>query len=70
MTLNMNNELNARFHRNAVIELVKEFKDVGDKMQNMLDLPYWGDTEENEYDKLKANHQSVLNRLKMAGMFL
>ncbi len=70
MTLNMNNELNARFHRSAVIELVNEFKDVGDLMRNMRDLPSWDTTEENEYDKLKAKHQSVLNRLKLAGMFL
>lgn len=68
--MNMNNELNARFHRTAVIDMFSEFKDVGCKMRNMLDLPAWTATEENEYDKLKVKHKSVLNRLKLAGMFL
>lgn len=70
MTLNMNNELHARFHRSAVIDLFAEFKDVGGKIRGMLDLPSWDLNDENKYDKLKAKHQSVLNRLKLAGMFI
>lgn len=68
--MNMNNELNAKFHRSAVIDMFAEFSRIADEMQKMLDLPFWYTEEEKQYDKLKDKRHAVVVRLKTAGMYL
>ena len=71
MTLNMNNELNARSHRTAVIDMFAELKVVGAEIDFMLwDTLQWGASEESRFDKLKDKRHSLVNQLKRAGMFL
>ena len=71
MTLNMNNELNASFHRTAVIDMFAELKVVGAEIDFMLcEILQWGASEERRFDKLKDKRHSLANRLKRAGMFL
>lgn len=71
MTLNMNNELNARFHRNAVIDMFSQLKAVGAEIDFMLwETLQWGASEESRFDKLKDKRHSLVNQLKRAGMFL
>lgn len=69
--MNMNNELNARFHRSAVIDMFKELKSVGKEIDFMLhETLQWGASEEKRFDKLKDKRHSLILRLKYAGMFL
>lgn len=68
--MNMNNELNARFHRTAVIDMFAKFKEVADEMKAMLELPLWYTEEERKYDRLKDERHSLVVQLKRAGMFL
>ena len=71
MTLNMNNELNARSHRTAVIDMFAELKVVGAEIDFMLwETLQWGASEESRFDKLKDKRHSLVNQLKRAGMFL
>lgn len=67
---NHNNELNARFHRNAVRDTIAEFKSIGDEMQMMLDMPTWRRINEEQYDILKGRRDRIVESLKYQGMFL
>lgn len=67
---NHNNELNARAHRNAVAENMTELRKVGAHMQHMLDMPSWSIDDEEFYDELLYKRDSLVERLKLAGMFL
>lgn len=69
--MNMNNELNARFHRSAVIDMFKELKSVGTEIDFLLhETLQWGASEERRFDKLKDKRHSLVAQLKYAGMFL
>lgn len=67
---NHNNELNARAHRNAVAENMAELRKVGSHMQHMLDMASWSMDDEEFYDELLYKRDSLVERLKLAGMFL
>jgi len=67
---NHNNELNARFHRNAVRETFHDLKVVCDEMKAMLDLPFWSSDEEGFYDELMHKRDRTIEKIKLQGMFL
>ena len=69
--MNMNNELNARFHRSAVIDMFDKLKEVGAEIDFLLhETLQWGASEEKRFDKLKDQRHSLVNQLKRAGMFI
>lgn len=67
---NHNNELNARFHRNAVRDTIGMFKTVCDEMDVMLALPHWEPIHESMYDDLAKEKAEVICMLKIQGAFL
>ena len=67
---NHNNELNAAAHRRAVDQNFHALKVVCDEMKAMLDLPSWDLQLEDYYDGLRVKRDDIINRLRMAGMFL
>lgn len=67
---NHNNELNAAAHRCAVEQNFNALKVVCDEMNAMLDLPSWDAQLEDYYDGLRVKRDDIINRLRLAGMFL
>ncbi len=67
---NQNNPLNAAFHRRAVEQHFHALKVVCNEMNLMLDLPSWDAQLEDYYDGLRAKRDGIINRLRLAGMFL
>lgn len=67
---NHNNELNAAAHRRAVEKNFHALKVVCDEMKAMLDLPSWDLQLEDYYDSLRVKRDDIINRLRLAGMFL
>lgn len=67
---NHNNELNAAAHRRAVEQSFHALKVVCDEMKAMLDLPSWDLQLEDYYDSLRVKRDDIINRLRLAGMFL
>lgn len=67
---NHNNELNARFHRNAVRQTFHELNVVCNEMNAMLDLPCWSSVEEEFYDELLSKRNRAIDKLKLQGMYL
>ena len=67
---NHNNELNAAAHRLAVEQNFNALKVVCDEMKAMLDLPSWDAQLEDYYDDLRAKRDGIINRLRLAGMFM
>lgn len=67
---NHNNELNARFHRNATAQDMHALRVIGNEMQAMLDLSEWDPIHESRYDELNDERAKVIARLKLSGMFL
>lgn len=64
------NPLNAAFHRRAVEQHFHALKVVCNEMNLMLDLPSWDAQLEDYYDGLRAKRDGIINRLRLAGMFL
>lgn len=67
---NHNNELNARFHREAVRKTMAEFVAIGEEMREMLNMPTWHRINEEQYDILKDRNDLLIESLKYQGMFL
>lgn len=67
---NHNNELNARFHRNAVAENIHALKVVCDEMNDLLVLSEWDEKVESYYDELSSRRGVIINKLKLCGMYL
>lgn len=67
---NHNNELNAAAHRRAVEQNFHALKVVCDEMKAMLDLSSWDLQLEDYYDGLRVKRDDIINRLRLAGMFL
>lgn len=67
---NHNNELNAVAHRRAVEQNFHALKVVCDEMKAMLDLLSWDAQLEDYYDGLRVKRDDIINRLRLAGMFL
>lgn len=67
---NHNNSLNAAFHRRAVEQHFHDLKVVCNEMNAMLDLSSWDQQLEGYYDFLRAKRDGIINRLRLAGMFL
>ncbi|AEX26763.1 hypothetical protein KP36_006 [Klebsiella phage KP36] len=67
---NQNNPLNAAFHRRAVEQQFHALKVACDEMKAMLDLPSWDPQLEDYYDGLLVKRDDIINRLRLAGMFL
>lgn len=67
---NHNNELNAVAHRRAVEQNLHALKVVCDEMKAMLELPSWDLQLEDYYDGLRIKRDAIINRLRLAGMFL
>lgn len=67
---NHNNELNAAANRRAVEQNFHALKVVCDEMKAMLDLSSWDLQLEDYYDGLRVKRDDIINRLRLAGMFL
>nr|CAK6606122.1 transcriptional regulator [Klebsiella phage vB_Kpl_K53PH164C2] len=67
---NHNNALNAAARRRAVEQNFHALNVVRDEMNAMLDLPLWDAQLEDHYDGLRAERDSIINRLRLVGMFL
>lgn len=67
---NMNNSLNARAHRTAVIDMFSELKELCDNMNAMLSIGGWGYEEEVKYAVMRRRRDNVLGQIKRAGLFL
>ena len=67
---NHNNELNAAAHSRAVEQNLNALKVACDEMKAMLELPSWDPQLEDCYDGLRVKRDDIINRLRMAGMFL
>lgn len=70
MISNHNNALNAAAHRRAVEQNFHALNVVCDEMKAMLDLPSWDLQLEDYYDGLSVKRDDIINRLRLAGMFL
>ena len=67
---NHNNELNAAAHRRAVEHDFDALKVARDEMKALLELPSWDPQLEDYYDGLSVKRDDIINRLRLAGMFL
>ena len=67
---NHNNELNAAAHRRAVEQSFNALKVACDEMKAMLELPSLDPQLEDYYDDLRVKRDDIINRLRLAGMFL
>lgn len=67
---NMNNSLNARAHRTAVIDMFRELKELCDNMNAMLSIGGRGYEEEVKYAVMRRRRDNVLGQIKRAGLFL
>ena len=67
---NHNNELNAAARRLSVEQNFNSLKVACDEMKAMLELPSWDPQLEDYYDGLLVKRDDIINRLRLAGMFL
>ena len=67
---NHNNELNAAAHRRAVEQNFNALNVACDEMKALLELPSWDPQLEDYYDVLRVRRDDIINRLRLAGMFL
>lgn len=67
---NHNNELNAAARRRAVEQNFNALKVACDEMKALLELPSWDPQLEDYYDGLRVKRDDIINRLRLAGMFL
>lgn len=67
---NHNNELNAAAHRRAVKQNFNALKVACDEMKALLELPSWEPQLEDYYDGLRVKSDDIINRMRLAGMFL